>query len=173
MPAENKTKDNMSDYGDDVFDDFDDLDDNLFDDDMLAEIDASLAPPKPDAADTKMADTSAQDDFGDLDDGLDDDVFTAVAAIETDDNNNNNPIDLTSSIPRAVNTVNTSLYAKPVSTAAPAPKPAMGDMEDMFGGDDFGADFDFDAAELAATQAANRTGPSSAAAAPWANTQSV
>lgn len=178
--AERKTKDNMSDYGDDVFDSFDDLDDNLFDDDMLAEIDASLAPPKSDAADTKttdtkMADTGAHDEFGDLYDGLDDEVFTAVAAIETNNNynnnNNNNPIDLTSSIPRAVDTVNTNAYTKPASTAAP--RPAVGDMEDMFGGDDFGEDFDFDAAELAATQAANRGAPASAAAAPWANTQSV
>lgn len=184
--VESKTKDSTSDYGDDVFDDddFDGLDDNLFDDDMLAEIDASLASPKPeegepeaepeaepDTADTNMADTTA-DEFGDLDDGLDDDVFTAVAAIES--NTSANPIEITSSIPQPVEAFDTKTYTKPAPTAsACASKQAVADMEDMFDGDDFGEDFDFDAAELAATQAANRAGPSSAAATPWANTQNV
>ncbi|ERS97869.1 hypothetical protein HMPREF1624_06040 [Sporothrix schenckii ATCC 58251] len=179
--TETKTKDHVSDYGDDVFDDFDDLDDNLFDDDMLAEIDASLAPPKRSDTETnvvaaRMADAGAEDEFGDLGDGLDDDVFTAVTAAEnstTKKNQQQQPIDLTSSIPRADDTVDTNAaYTKPAPAAAPAAQPGVADMEDMFGGDDFGEDFDFEAAELAATQAASRAGPASTAVTPWANTQS-
>ncbi|CAK7230146.1 DNA replication endonuclease-helicase Dna2 [Sporothrix eucalyptigena] len=153
---------NMSDYGDNDFDEFDD-----FDDDILAEIDASLAPGPAAAAvasatvdtDTNMAEAAAQDEFCDLDDGLD--MVTAaddlLAAAESKSN-----------APHTA-TTNTNL----VSNVDPGC--GAGDMEDNYGDDDdFGDDFDFEAAELAATQAVGRASTTTAttAAAPWANTQS-
>ncbi|CAK7227667.1 DNA replication endonuclease-helicase Dna2 [Sporothrix curviconia] len=181
----------VSDYGDDdVFDDFDD-----FDDDMLAEIDASLAPPiapapvpapVPAAAvavavavdtDTTMTEPAARDEFEDLDDELDDMVTAAddlMAAIES---NGSRPANLTTTATVTTTTTTTTnpQAAKSISNAklASAAKPGcgVGDMEDMYGGDDFGDDFDFEAAELAAAQAVGRATATTASAAPWAKTR--
>ncbi|CAK7225670.1 DNA replication endonuclease-helicase Dna2 [Sporothrix bragantina] len=164
----------MSDYGDDdVFDEFDD-----FDDDMLAEIDASLAPTRvhtvaPDVdpilavvdTNTAMSEPATRDEFDDLDDGLDDMVADdLLTAIETNVSRQANPATRTPRAAKATSKI------KPASNVKPGCE--VGDMEDMYGGDDdFGDDFDFEAAELAATQAVGRAAATISAAAPWANTQ--
>lgn len=140
-------KDDFSDYGDDDFDDFDA--------DTLMVLDATTAPartmkkptpmPTPDtgpgkdttatlAGDVK---SSSDDDFGDLDD----DVFAAAEDLIAQ---------AESSLTSPVNPVHVpgpSRGGEPTATVGEAQ-----DGGDDAYGDDFGLDFDFDAAEIAATQ---------------------
>lgn len=140
-------KDDFSDYGDDDFDDFDE--------DTLMVLDATAAPartikettplPTPDTGpgkDTAAAlagdpKSSSDDDFGDLDD----DVFAAaedlMAQAESSLASPAGPVPVPGP-PRA---------GTPVVPVGEAP-----DGGDDAYGDDFGLDFDFDAAEIAATQ---------------------
>ncbi|OAA62627.1 DNA replication helicase [Niveomyces insectorum RCEF 264] len=153
LPVGSMKGDSFSDYGDD-----------LFDDDILAELDASLVPEhEPTTAVTRKASQEVrgarredvQHHFDELDD-LDDDIFTADVMAEID-------------AERQPTTTDAAQTNHPTTTKlTPTVDPVGGvdDMEDVFG-DDFGADFDYDAAEQAATQAAGRS------AAPWANIPSV
>ncbi|CAK7270446.1 DNA replication endonuclease-helicase Dna2 [Sporothrix epigloea] len=147
---------------DDVFEEFDD-----FDDDMLAEIDASMAPATTPTALPVLAPASIaveKDDLDDLDGDLDDMADAADDLFAEIDGNAKQPI-------------NVATRATPQTTdAAAGIKLAcgLGDMEDIYGGDDdFGDDFDFEAAELAATQAVGRNAASAAATSPWKNTQNI
>lgn len=144
-------KDDFSDYGDDDFDDFDA--------DTLMVLDAPMAParttkattplPTPDTGPGKDTATtlpedpksSDDDDFGELDD----DVFAAaeglMAQAESSLTSPVGPIDVPGP-PRG------GKPSVPVSEAQ--------DGGDDAYGDDFGLDFDFDAAEVAATQSAKQ-----------------
>ncbi|EFX01003.1 DNA replication helicase [Grosmannia clavigera kw1407] len=115
--------DTLSDYGDD-----------FFDEDILAEIDASIAPSAPEPARPGSKESRGADEFEDLDD----DLFAAAEDLMAE------------------------MEAEPRLPQTRGPQPrtppaAADDMEDMYG-DEFGADFDFDAAEKAATQAVSQAG---------------
>ncbi|OTA89267.1 hypothetical protein M434DRAFT_110997 [Hypoxylon sp. CO27-5] len=138
----------LSDYGDDDFDD-----------DTLMELDASLGQPQegqpeedlpippPDTVDTgqildkqqsNRATASFDDEFADMDD----DVFAAAEDLITQ---------IDSSRPSRGNP---HTPAQPVVAQEKPIIVADDQIEDVFG-DDFGGDFDFDAAEIAATQSAS------------------
>lgn len=136
-----------SDYGDDEFDEFDD--------DTLMELEASINATQLDAAvktpvQKPPAETDRKgresnpiilDEFDDLDDDLFDGAENLVAAVE-------------------------SQHISQAHAYTPSPKPRMpattkvneepGDLDDEFG-DAFGGDFDFEAVELAATQAVQQS----------------
>ncbi|CAK7264901.1 DNA replication endonuclease-helicase Dna2 [Sporothrix epigloea] len=144
----------------DMFDEFDE-----FDDDMLAEIDASMVPaavPVALPASTPALVAVEQDEFDDLDDDLSAMANAAddlLAAIDGENSHTTNT---------------TTKTASTAATVAAGVKLACGldDMEDMYGGDDdFGDDFDYEAAELAATQAVGRSATANSTTTPWANTQ--
>ncbi|KZL84995.1 dna replication atp-dependent helicase dna2 [Colletotrichum incanum] len=144
-----------SDYGDADFDDFDEFDDDTF---LELEASISLSNPKQDARQStptpapplksvqpvQKDDVSLDDEFGDLDD----DIFEAAETIMES---------------AEINAVSQT----PTSTKLPAAEsvsvPPQDELEDVFG-DDFGGDFDFDAAELAATQSAQQPHASSTTA---------
>ncbi|KAI0827797.1 hypothetical protein F5Y06DRAFT_227028 [Hypoxylon sp. FL0890] len=136
----------LSDYGDDDFDD-----------DTLMELDASLRQPQevhtendslisqadtgqiPDQQQSKREPASFDDEFADMDD----DVFAAAEDLITQ---------IDSSRPSRDNP---HTPAQPAVIAQERPIIVTDDhIEDVFG-DDFGGDFDFDAAEIAATQSAS------------------
>lgn len=145
--TENRPPPPSSDYGDDDFDEFDD--------DTFMELEASInatqldsavktpiqkAPPK---ADQRGHETNPiiLDEFEDLDDDLFDGAENLVAAVE-------------------------SQHISQAQAQTPSPKPRLptntnlgqepGDLDDEFG-DAFGGDFDFEAVELAATQAVQQS----------------
>ncbi|KAK1526507.1 DNA replication factor Dna2 [Colletotrichum paranaense] len=134
-----------SEYGDVDFDDFDE-----FDDDTFLELEASISlsnskqearPSTPTPAPvsvqpTKQSSTGLEDEFGDLDD----DIFEAAE-------------DILESAVATASQLPTS--AKTHLDATSVPVPRQDDLDDAFG-DDFGGDFDFDAAELAATQSVQK-----------------
>ncbi len=145
VPKEASTADPSSDYGDDDFDD-----DTL----MSLDVDIGSAleqesrvphPRTPIARQTANPNSTAQsadtlDEFADLDD----DIFADAG-------------DLLSQIDSACNTgqrTNVPQAPVPVSTASQGLVPDES-AEDMYG-DDFGGDFDFEAAEIAATQSAKQ-----------------
>ncbi|KAI1741572.1 hypothetical protein F4680DRAFT_69069 [Xylaria scruposa] len=139
MSKEIRAADNLSDYGDDDFDD-----------DMLIGLDVDIKPPQAknapapqpqtptpkQAANSKMSNEESDatlDEFGDLDDDIFDDAGELLSQIDS-----------------ACNTgKRTTTFQAPVSQ-----EPVLDETtEDMYG-DDFGGDFDFEAAEIAATQSA-------------------
>ncbi|KAK6211103.1 dna replication atp-dependent helicase dna2 [Colletotrichum tabaci] len=144
-----------SDYGDVDFDEFDEFDDDTF---LELEASISLSNPNQDALQStptparpieidqpyRQDDANVDDEFGDLDD----DIFEAAESII-----GNAELNAVSRTPTAV---------EPPAAAAINVFP-QDDLEDVFG-DDFGGDFDFDAAELAATQSAQQPHTSSATA---------
>ncbi|KAK2005005.1 hypothetical protein LX36DRAFT_142899 [Colletotrichum falcatum] len=134
-----------SDYGDADFDEFDE-----FDDDTFLEIEASISlsnpkqnarqstpipqpPPQPVQA-IRQDDVNLDDEFGDLDDDIFEAAETIMESAEVD----------------AAFQAPTGTRSAAAETVSVSPQD---DLEDVFG-DDFGGDFDFDAAELAATQSA-------------------
>ncbi|KAI8949005.1 Dna2-domain-containing protein [Xylaria longipes] len=146
VSKETSTADNLSDYGDDDFDD-----------DTLLGLDVNINPPlvqKPpaprpqtpapkQAANSNMTTEGADtisDEFADLDD----DIFADAG-------------ELLSQIDSACNTdQHTTVSQAPVSVSAVPREPVLDESaEDMYG-DDFGGDFDFEAAEIAATQSAKQ-----------------
>ncbi|KAK1590623.1 uncharacterized protein LY79DRAFT_515564 [Colletotrichum navitas] len=134
-----------SDYGDVDFDEFDEFDDDTF---LEIEASISLSNPKQDARQStptpappaqpvqavQQDDVNLDDEFGDLDD----DIFEAAETI------------MESAEVNAASQAPTSTRHAAAGTVS---VPQQDDLEDVFG-DDFGGDFDFDAAELAATQSA-------------------
>ncbi|KAI0173452.1 hypothetical protein GGR52DRAFT_387905 [Hypoxylon sp. FL1284] len=144
-PRPNASMDALSDYGDDDFDD-----------DTLMELDASVYQTREEhaQADIKVptADTgqdpvqqqplqgseSSDDEFADMDD----DVFAAAENLMTQIDSSHNPVDKPDTLPQ------TSVAAQEKPTDV-----ANDFAEDAFE-DDFG-DFDFEAAEIAATQSAS------------------
>ncbi|KAH9886546.1 hypothetical protein F4778DRAFT_470764 [Xylariomycetidae sp. FL2044] len=129
----------LSDYGDDDFDD-----------DTLMELDASImvsaedsqALPRPPEIEQgrQQQMISKQDPEPDDDEFADDDIFTAAEDLMS-------RLDTTKSALHAVN-------PQPQSIDQPRTAPAAhsGDQAEDIYGDDFGGDFDFEAAEIAATQ---------------------
>ncbi|KAJ0168260.1 DNA replication ATP-dependent helicase/nuclease DNA2 [Colletotrichum tanaceti] len=150
-----KTGPTESDYGDVDFDEFDEFDDDTF---LELEASISLSNPNQDALQStptparpievdqlyRPDDANVDDEFGDLDD----DIFEAAESII-----DNAELKAVSRTPTA---------AEPPAVAAVNFFP-QDDLEDVFG-DDFGGDFDFDAAELAATQSAQQPHTSSTTA---------
>lgn len=137
----------LSDYGDDDFDD-----------DTLMSLDVDITPslePKSQATQPQTPVTKQMakpnitiqgadtllDEFADLDD----DLFADAE-------------DLLSQIDSACNTSrHTTASQAPISVSAASPGPAPDESaEDMYG-DDFGGDFDFEAAEMAATQSSKQS----------------
>ncbi|KAI1748585.1 hypothetical protein F4782DRAFT_351042 [Xylaria castorea] len=146
VSKEISTADNSSDYGDDDFDD-----------DALMGLDVDIKPPlarntpapqpqtpaPKQAANPNMTTEGADtmlDEFADLDD----DIFADAG-------------ELLSQIDSACNTGQpTTVSQTPVSVSAAVQEPIPNEItEDMYG-DDFGGDFDFEAAEIAATQSAKQ-----------------
>ncbi|KAI1118620.1 hypothetical protein F5Y14DRAFT_221498 [Nemania sp. NC0429] len=142
------TADNSSDYGDDDFDD-----------DTLMSLDANIstalerqsqaqqsqetAPTKqiaePDS--TEQGQGTRLDEFADMDD----DIFADAG-------------DLLSQIDSACNVAQLATASQaPVSASVAPQEPVAGDMPDDPYGDDFGGDFDFEAAEIAATQSSKQS----------------
>ncbi|KAM5348737.1 hypothetical protein ACJ41O_008560 [Fusarium nematophilum] len=125
-----------SDYGDDDFDDFDD--------DTMMQLEASInatqletANPQPDVThlDQQKDQKSVVDEFDDLDDDIFDEAEDLITSVESQQ------------------------ISQPANTT-PQPQAIeadLGDLDDEFG-DAFGADFDFEAVELAATQATQNHG---------------
>ncbi|KAI1427872.1 hypothetical protein F5Y12DRAFT_123522 [Xylaria sp. FL1777] len=147
VSKEASTADTLSDYGDDDFDD-----DTL----MSLDVDISSArkqesrvpqPRTPIARQIVNPNITAQsadklaDEFADLED---DDIFADAG-------------DLLSQVESARNTgQRTHAFQAPVPVSATSLQPAPDESaEDMYG-DDFGGDFDFEAAEIAATQSAKK-----------------
>ncbi|EFQ33547.1 DNA replication factor Dna2 [Colletotrichum graminicola] len=134
-----------SDYGDVDFDEFDEFDDDTF---LEIEASISLSNPKQDARQStptpappaqpvqavQQDDVNLDDEFGDLDDDI-------VEAAET--------IMESAKVSAASQAPTSTRHAAAETVSVPQ----QDDLEDVFG-DDFGGDFDFDAAELAATQSA-------------------
>lgn len=129
-----------SDYGEDDFDD-----------DMLIELDASLQPDQTEKLlpeisvtqdatnpETRQEPGDLEDDFGDLDDDVFAAAETLVAEVESNTTTQNGPGQ------------QTDWGVQPAANAT-CGGGQREDAEDVYG-DDFGGDFDFDAAELAATQ---------------------
>ncbi|KAI2628466.1 hypothetical protein GGR54DRAFT_345690 [Hypoxylon sp. NC1633] len=146
-PTESRSEtlvNDMSDYGDDDFDD-----------DTLMELDAKILQPPTEPAEecsaVPLADTgqipdqqksnlnseSCEDEFADLDD----DVFAAAEDLLTQ-------VDSGCHSGAKTNV----LQPQPVITAKKEPAAVADDLADDAFGDDFGGDFDFEAAEMAATQ---------------------
>ncbi|TDZ51665.1 DNA replication ATP-dependent helicase/nuclease DNA2 [Colletotrichum trifolii] len=133
-----------SDYGDEDFDGFDEFDDDTF---LELEANLSLSNPQPQAKQetpellpvhkAKTEIVTIDDEFDDLDEDIFDAAEDIVASAEA-----NKPEQSLSSVKRL---------------AAKRPT-VLEDDDDVFG-DDFGGDFDFDAAELAATQSAHQSQP--------------
>jgi hypothetical protein len=141
-PQESGTADNSSDYGDDDFDD-----------DALMHLDAGISPaqeheptgPQPQNPETGQ-DVNPNITAQDLDaledefDDLDDDIFAAAG-------------DLLSHIDNPCNTgQHTTVPQAPVAVDPDSLAPVSDDLAEDLYGDDFGGDFDFEAAEMAATQ---------------------
>ncbi|RWA07722.1 hypothetical protein EKO27_g7386 [Xylaria grammica] len=141
-----RTEDTLSDYGDDDFDD-----------DMLMNLDVDInhspeqqsqipqprTPVAKQVANPKITAQVADTSPDELDD-LDDDVFADAG-------------DLLSQLDSACDIgqdINVSQAPASVGAASQGPAPDES-VEDMYG-DDFGGDFDFEAAEIAATQSAHR-----------------
>ncbi|KAI0403279.1 Dna2-domain-containing protein [Xylaria palmicola] len=150
VSKEKSTVDNSSDYGDDDFDD-----------DTLMGLDVDIEPamaqkpltPQPRTPVTKptlkptgiaQGKDTLSDEFGDLDD----DIFAEAG-------------ELLSQIDSAcASRQQTAVPKAQVSTKLASHAPVSDDsIEDMYG-DDFGGDFDFEAAERAATQSTNQPGGS-------------
>ncbi|KAF9876044.1 hypothetical protein CkaCkLH20_06490 [Colletotrichum karsti] len=137
-----------SDYGDDDFDEFDD--------DTFLELEAgmSLSNPQQEAGQTTPAAQLNQainqvpivpdDEFDDVDE----DIFEAAEGIMES---------------AEINAAPHAAPSKPLRAAKAMPDTVDNDPDDVFG-DDFGGDFDFDAAELAATQSAQQPNATSTTA---------
>ncbi|KAI1338877.1 hypothetical protein F5Y15DRAFT_100876 [Xylariaceae sp. FL0016] len=139
-------KDSLSDYGDDDFDD-----------DTLMGLDADLGlaqahtPTTPQKSDTIKAPKSPQQQQADQ--SLDDDEFA-----ELDDEMFAVADGLVSQIDsiRGANQDHDAIPT-PIAEKCAAPAAAIEDLGEDLYGDDFGGDFDFEAAEMAATQSVNTT----------------
>lgn len=151
-------------------DDFSDFGDDDFDEDTLMVLDASMAPPceEPVAAvatiNTRTGsrsetvsishEKSDDDEFGELDDefgDLDDDVFAAAEGLiaEIDSSHTANT--------RTADAISQPVAEQQLISSNPLQDAGGGDLY----GDDFGEDFDFEAAEISATQAVQQTNDTS------------